>query len=395
MSLRDTSDDRNFVRRFLTRLWGDEEAVTLVFTALTVSVVFGAAAVAVDLGMLTTARVQSQRAADAAALAGAAELAKETGTSTSAREEAKRYANMHNVLTEPVAVENGDVDVNTSDGKVSVHVHHTTGTLFARILGITSANVSAVATAQALPAGAAACPLPIMAVDKWIDDGDGLYQAGEEYQSCRDGEPCTGYTTADEGTLLEVKSKNNSDGDGAVRTCGAENPEWYCWIDNLVGVGDVNTEELEDIIFNECANTEFKISIDNDVEASPGNKQSVVENLKTFIDDNGGSSVTWNEGRGCVWSGTMCVDADHPRIRPMPVTDPTTIQQSGQKARATVENFVGVFVEKVADAPDAPHGSGGGGQWNLYVRLLDGAVDGVGAAEGHPNSLLKSVVLVK
>lgn len=395
MSLRNTSDDRNFVRRFLTRIWGEDRAVTLAFTALSVSVVFGAAALAVDLGMLTTARVQSQRAADAAALAGAAELAKETGTSTSAREEAKRYANMHNVLTEPVAVENGDVDVNTSDGKVSVRVYHTAGTLFARILGITSANVSAEATAQALPAGAAACPLPIMAVDKWIDDGDGLYQAGEEYESCRDGEPCTGYTTADEGTLLEVKSKNNSDGEGAVRTCGAENPEWYCWIDNLVGVGDVNTEELEDIIFNECANTEFKISIDNDVEASPGNKQSVVENLKTFIDDNGGTSITWNEGRGCVWSGTTCLNADHPRIRPMPVTDPMTIQQSGQNARATVENFVGVFVEKVAESPDAAHGAGSGGQWNVYVRLLDGAVDGVGAAEGHPNSLLKSVVLVK
>lgn len=395
MSLRDTSTEQNFARRLVARIWGEDRAVTLAFTALTVSVLFGAAAVAVDLGMLTTARVQSQRAADAAALAGAAELARETGTSTSAKEEAKRYANMHNVLAEPVAVEDGDVDVNTSDGTVSVRVGHSIGTLFARILGIGSANISTVATAQALPAGAAACPIPVMAVDKWIDDGDGLYQAGEEYQSCRDGEPCTGYTTADEGTLLEVKSSNNSDGDGAVRTCGAENPEWYCWIDNLVGEGDVNTEELEDILFNECANTEFKISIDNDLEASPGNKQSVVENLKTFIDENGGSSITWNEGRGCVWDGTMCVDGDHPRIRPMPVTDPTTIQQSGQNARATVENFVGVFLEKVADAPDAPHGSGSGGHLNLYVRLLDGAVNGVGAAEGHPNSLLQSVVLVK
>ncbi|MFW6193113.1 MAG: pilus assembly protein TadG-related protein [Gemmatimonadota bacterium] len=395
MSLRDTSTEKNFAKRFLTRLWGDDKAVTLVFTALTVSVVFGAAAVAVDLGMLTTARVQSQRAADAAALAGAGELAKETGTSTSAREEAKRYANMHNILTEPVTVDNGDVDVNTSDGSVTVHVDHTTGTLFARILGITSATVGATATAQALPAGGAACPLPIMAVDKWIDDGDGLYQAGEEYQSCRDGEPCTGFTTSDEGTLLEVKSQNTSEANSSTRTCGAENPEWYCWVDNVVGGGSVGAAELEDIIVNGCANTEFKISIDNDLESSPGNKQSVVQKVKKLIDDNGGTSITWNQGRGCVWDGTMCVDGDHPRIRPMPVTDPTTIEQSGENARATVDNFVGVFIEKVADAPDAAHGSGGGGQWNIYVRLLDGAVDGVGATDGHPNSLLKSIVLVK
>lgn len=391
----DPSNSQRGVRSLLSRLYRDTRGVSLAFSSISLVVMLGFAAVAVDLGMLTTARVQSQRAADAAALAGAGRLAMQNTGTADARAEARKFANKHRVLGYPVDVQDDEVEVDQTAGTVRVLVRHRLNTLFAAVVGINSAPVATVATAQVVPAGGAFCPIPVMAVDRWIDsDSDGLYDSGEYYDSCSDGFPCTGFSESDEGTLLEIKSQNTSSGEGSTRTCGAENPEWYCWVDNVADVGDVDTEELEDILFNNCENTPFTISVGNPLEASPGNKMSVVQSIKTFIDQNGGTSLTWNGGRGCVWDGTRCVEASHPRIRPMPVTDPTTIEQSGQNARATVENFVGVFLEKVSVSADQPHGSGPGGQWNLYVRLLDGAVNGVGGG-GNPHSLLKSIVLVE
>lgn len=382
----------------LGRLRDSQRATTLVLVALGAAVLLGASALAVDLGMLITARVQSQRAADSGALAGAMELASMGGTEADARAEARRFANSHRVVTSPVAVEDGDVEI--VGDTVRVRVRHSIGTLFARILGVEAVDVSTVAAAEAVSAGSAHCPIPVMGVDNWVDaePQDGLYNPddGDVYTSCANGEPCTGFSRDDAGMVLEIKSQNTSSGESATQTCGAENPEWYCWVDNQVGKGDVDTDELEDIFFNGCANTEFDVSIDSDLESSPGNKMSVVQSVKQFIDDNGGADLSWNGE--CVWNSATasCAPSSHPLIRSMPMTDPSTISGSGEGARATVTNFVPIWIEKVGESyePSDVNGNGPGGQWNIYVRIIDGVVDGVGGG-GQPDALLKAIVLVE
>jgi hypothetical protein len=67
------------IRRLLGELWRSERGSTVTYVALTLPVLFGAAALTIDLGRGLTLNTELQQAADAAALAGAAELNGQTG----------------------------------------------------------------------------------------------------------------------------------------------------------------------------------------------------------------------------------------------------------------------------------------------------------------------------
>ena len=66
----------------------DESGATIVFVAMSMVVLLSAVALAVDTGMMMTARTESQRTADAAALAGAGALVQPGGGVKTARETA-------------------------------------------------------------------------------------------------------------------------------------------------------------------------------------------------------------------------------------------------------------------------------------------------------------------
>ncbi len=395
--MRSTDDSRAHRRR---RLMREEHAATLVFMALMGGVLLGATALAVDLGMLITARVQSQRAADSGALAGALRYATIGATEADARAEAKEFANSHSVLTNSVTVEDADVDV--VGDTVRVRVHHTIGTLFARVIGVDEVDVSTVAAAEAVPAGGAVCPLPIVAVDRWHDevalggDGDGLYDDGETYVKCTGDNPkeCTGYDITDDvGVLIEAKSQNTSEpSDSTAMTCGAEDPSWYCWIDDLSSGG--GSADLVDAIKG-CQNTDYTIAIGDTVWSKAGNNQNVVNEAKKYIDAHDTPQLSWNSSVPCVSDGTDCVDT-HPRIRSLAIVDPTTIsEESGSNAHAVVNNLASVYMEKVASDDTKPHGQDPPpGQWNLYLRFHGSAQGGTGRG-GTEGQLLKTIVLVE
>lgn len=402
MKTSDASTRQPFETGLGPRLLRSDRGTTLVLAALGMGVMLGGAALAVDLGMLLSARVQSQRAADAAALAGAQRLSAPGATPSAARKEAQAYGNRHKVLANPVNLQSGDVEI--SGDTVRVHVNHSIGTLFARIFGVDALDVSTVAAAEAVPSDGAVCPLPIIIADGYTDlDGDGLYDAGEPYTQCTDPSvPCTGFNLHtddpenDIGLLMEVKSQNTTASEGALdpkeKTCAAENPEWYCWVDAVAGVG-VGSSELVDVI-NGCANTTFDVAIGDVAESSSGNKMSVVQEVKTYVDNNDPTHV-WSPSDRCVVDGSgQCVGSSS-RIRPIAVVDPTSITSSGNNAHADVNNLVSVFIEKVASDFDKVHGQNPPpGQWNIYLRLLGAAQGGTGRG-GEEGSLLQTVVLIE
>lgn len=383
---------------------GDRGA-TLVFTAVATAVLLGATALGVDLGMLITSRVQSQRAADAGALAGAQRLAMLGATDQDARDEAKAFANRHNVLTQPVQVTDGDVEI--AGDTVRVRVDHTIGTLFARVLGIDEVEVGTVAAAEAVPSSGGECPLPIVAVDGWDDeDGDGLYDADETYIECP-AQGCTGYNwntddpDNDVGMLMEVKSQNTSEPEGgSTQTCGAETPEWFCWLDMTAVVGHGNPE-IQDAIEG-CSNSEFTISVDDQVTSTSGNRMADVRYIKEFIDrvEQDEGDLSWDPGggdHGCVVStatGGDCVGSSR-LIRPMAVIDPTTISGSGHQT-ATVQSMISIFMEKVGQsyAPADVNGNGPSGQWNVYFRVVSSPQGGTGTG-GPEGSLQQTIVLIE
>ena len=84
---------------------GDERGATIVFVSLAVAALLSIVALAVDVGMLYTARGEAQRAADAAALSGAqAGFIDSPGDEQLARNEAARIGNQNRVQDRPVAI---------------------------------------------------------------------------------------------------------------------------------------------------------------------------------------------------------------------------------------------------------------------------------------------------
>ena len=137
--------------------------------ALCIVVLFAMAALAIDLGILYTARTSAQHAADAAALAGAFTFTNSVAPQpASAREAAIATAAANKILGTAVAVGAGNVVVDTANRRVTVTVPRTSAggnpinTYFARVLGHNSSDVSAKATAEAGTQGSASrCMKPI------------------------------------------------------------------------------------------------------------------------------------------------------------------------------------------------------------------------------------------
>ncbi len=75
----------------------DEQGATLVMVALGITVFLGMVALAVDLGMMLGARTESQRVADASALAGAGSLLSQPNDEDRARQWAIEYAALNTV----------------------------------------------------------------------------------------------------------------------------------------------------------------------------------------------------------------------------------------------------------------------------------------------------------
>lgn len=168
----------------IRQLRDDERGFTLVFVSLSFMSFLAATMLAIDVGMVMTARTQAQNAADAGALAGATALAFNSFTDHSASgpavKSAINAAQANRVIGEAPSVAPGDVTfppdpVTGQLDRVQVTVYRTqargnpVATIIARIFGMPTANIGATATAQAAPADAEVCVLPLTIPDKWIE----------------------------------------------------------------------------------------------------------------------------------------------------------------------------------------------------------------------------------
>ena len=120
-----------------------ERGQVLIMFALAAGVLFGFAAMAVDVGLILHQRRQLQNTADAAALAGAIELPDNPGT---AYDKAREWALNNGVDT--AAGDQLDITVDPSDNSVTVRVEREQGFMFGRVLGLVTTNVPATATAR-------------------------------------------------------------------------------------------------------------------------------------------------------------------------------------------------------------------------------------------------------
>jgi len=184
------------MKRF-QRLQRDQSGMSYVFIGLSMMAFISASMLAIDVGMLMTARSQAQNAADAGALAGATALVYDNWTdrtpSGPAVTSALAASMSNKVMSKDVSVKPADVEfLNDPAGepnRVKVTVYRTAArgnplpTMIAKYFGMATADIAATATAEASAANAMTCVKPFTIPDKWQEkqtppwDGTDTYDA--------------------------------------------------------------------------------------------------------------------------------------------------------------------------------------------------------------------------
>jgi len=173
----------------LLRPVDNRDGATLVFFALTIFVLLGCMALAVDVGSALNARSEAQRAADSAALAGAglfmslAPGLTPAQISPLAEDTAMRFAEFNQVGWNGIDSVNVDVTVWEADQRVGVEITGTAPLFFAPFLGVVSMPVSAYAEARVQGAGSASCVKPFAMPDMWLSGQTGtpVYNETEDH----------------------------------------------------------------------------------------------------------------------------------------------------------------------------------------------------------------------
>ncbi|MCK5448435.1 MAG: hypothetical protein KAJ43_09840 [Gemmatimonadetes bacterium] len=345
-------------RTLRQRVLGQRGSVLIVVASAMLALT-SVVALAIDVGLMTTARVEAQRAADSAALAGAGAFIASPGNGGLARQLATEYAARNTVRFEAVAVLEDDIVIDTDALTVSVFVRrnrergNAIPTYFARVFGVNEVNIAAMATAEAAPAGGINCLLPVAIPDRWHEAGgagndpDDLNpEYGDYYKPWvePDSDPAvynddfTGYAEKDLGMRIPLKSNTPN---------GGLNPSWYYpWRPpGQSGADDFRTN------VNSCVDPSIFFFVGINVETEPGNMSGpTMQGFNDLLDQD--PTARWNETMDCVVSDGYQASDDaskcrsSPRIRPVPLFDPTEEPELGAKPFAFT-NFAGIFIEGI------------------------------------------------
>lgn len=354
----------------------DEKGVSLAFVAMSMVVLLGFAALAIDVGMLYTAKGQAQNAADSGALAGAGNLLVSPNDDVDAKNVAVQYANTHTIVNDPVAITPSNVDVTLTTGTcpavpiangpcVTVTVGHTVPTFFARILGFDTVYIEADATAIVGPANQTACLKPWIIPDAYDDlvNPVGEFNPGDYYA-----QGVTSYGTnyrgpsQDWGLQLTLKVGNPQTGPA---------PGQFYPIDLPIEDGpDTGGDRYRENIHTCNA---LPVQVGDLVWTETGNmigptRQGVNELI------NKDPLASWNSTFGIV--GSSFAAGASPRLVLIPMFDPGNPPTSG-KQQLEVTNIAGFFIE-VMNGDE------------VTGRLMPGM--GVGSGTG---AMLQSVTLVE
>jgi Flp pilus assembly protein TadG len=352
------------MRRRLHHLGRDERGMSLIFVGMGFMALLAASTLAIDVGMFMTARSQSQNSADAAALSGATALVFDDYDNRTASGPAVQSAISTAKANDVMAA---DVSVNTSDvtfpvgptgisNRVRVKVFRTSGrnnpigTLLGVFFGVATANVDAIATAEASPANAMTCVKPFTIPDRWMESDGNPSEDGDIFDLGVD-------------TYYDADSPDYQGWDAnTIRTGTGTNVEpsfYWSWAMPGGTGGDWYRENIA-----ECNGT--TVSMGDRLTQEPGNMvgptNQGVDDL-IALDPN----AYWDTQHNAVYRNGQQVSTS-PRIFPIPLYDPQIYadgQASGRGIELEVANWVGFFV------------TGRSGN-NIYGRItpVSGIVDG-------------------
>jgi len=128
-----------------------QDGFVLIVVAALLAALTGFLALAVDIGVLYSARTSAQEVADAASLAGAFTFINDTQSPQpqTASNHALQVALNNSILGQPIVAANVNVNVDLPKRRVTVDVQSTQNTYFARVLGVQTENVAVESIAEA------------------------------------------------------------------------------------------------------------------------------------------------------------------------------------------------------------------------------------------------------
>ena len=346
------------VRRF-RRTSSNERGVVLFIAAGSMIALTSVCALAIDVGMLFTAKTEAQRVADGAALAGAAALIESPKNDDLARIYAIHFGGLNSIGGREAVVLPEDIAVDVDNELVTVNVVRAAErgsaveTFFARVFGVTSVDISADATAKASPAGGINCPLPVAVPDRWFEAG-GVGNDSEKFDpelgdyytpwftgSLDDpvyNEAYTGYGEQDTGDPFTLTSNQPN--------AGLNGAWYYPWRpDEIFGADDFRFSVMN------CIDPSKVFYVGIEVMTEPGNMSGpTMQGFQDVIDQD--PEASWNDVINCIVDRGLeySSDSNHcrtsPRVRPIPMFDPTEAPDLGSKP-FVFTNFAGIFIESI------------------------------------------------
>lgn len=189
---------------------------SLIMLALLITALFAMAALAVDIGVLYTARTSAQHAADAAAIAGAYTFTNAAATQPDAAINAAiAVAAETAILGQPVTITAADIVVDQANRRVTVNVPRmqdnggAIATYFAQVIGINTVDVLVQATAEAADSATASrCLKPFFIPNTVLSEKDWQVACDDGEVFFDDAGNLTSYAISHIGQLSNVRPTN-------------------------------------------------------------------------------------------------------------------------------------------------------------------------------------------
>jgi hypothetical protein len=386
------------MKRF-QRLKHDESGMSYVFVGFGLMAMLSASMLAIDVGMLMTARSQAQNSADAGALAGATALLFDDFNDRSAGgpavTSAVAGALANNVMGSQVSVSAADVEfpnnpVTGQSDRVKVTVRRTTArgnavpTLIAQYFGIATADIGASATAEAAPANAMDCVKPFTIPDKWTERQTPPWDVTDSYDAFdKKGNPIANPDLYIPAYNADGSANPNYTGYNMVRDRGLQlmiragtgnniEPSFYF---SLALTGSGGGSDYRWNIAN-CNTTKYKWG--DLLVQEPGNMVGpTTQGIADLIAQD--PNAVWDTGKNTVVNSKY--GSRSPRIFPIPLYDPVYYdsgKQNGRNADLKTANWIGFFADNVQGN-------------NIYGRIIpiSGLNDKTGPA---PNAALPRAI---
>lgn len=392
--------------------------VALAFAVVALVALLGIAALAVDVGMLFTARGETQRVADAAALAGASAFLEYLPTDPEARRTAEDraydYALRNTVRDVDVDSSEVAVEVVTDSAKVRVAIRRlAVQPWFSRMIGIDSVDVGAVAAAVADGASAARCLKPFALPDLWYNaaDDNQIWDSGETWDydssdgdyyrrygddSSGGGEE-TGFVSTfrngihdhagnqydhDFGRPVEIKISDPTQTEPAsvfrpwVIPEAERQGECRWEIE-----GNASPTGAAQYRANICQCNTAEIELDTEYDIETGNMAGpTYQGVQELIDQD--PDAYWDESREVVAGSIADNWRNSPRVVTIALYDPSLIEQPG-KQTISFNNFALVFLEG-QQSPQHPVRS-------RFLYFASGTGTGNGSTQGTTAKFLRLV----